>query len=54
MLPDHAQFEPEGKEKTGGTSVEAGVQLMNDRMRGERWKVFRGQNDHWQFCDACG
>jgi hypothetical protein len=23
------------------------VQEMNDRMRGGRWKVFRGQNDGW-------
>jgi hypothetical protein len=41
MLHDHAKFED------GGNSVEAGVQLLNDRMRGGRWKVFRGQNDGW-------
>jgi hypothetical protein len=47
MLFEHAQFPPDGIEKTGGTSVEAGIQMMNDRMRGGRWKVFRGQNDGW-------
>jgi hypothetical protein len=31
----------------GGNNVEAGVQMMCDRMRGGRWKVFRGQNDGW-------
>jgi phage terminase large subunit-like protein len=41
MLHDHAQFED------GGISVEAGVQEMHDRMRGGRWKVFRGANDDW-------
>lgn len=41
MMHDHATFE------TGGNSVEAGVQEMNDRMRGGRWKVFRGQNEGW-------
>ena len=33
--------------KDGGRSVEAGVLEMADRMRGKRWKVFRGQNDAW-------
>ena len=28
-------------------SVEAGVAEMNDRMRGGRWKVFKGRNDGW-------
>src|SRR5262245_41038897 len=41
MMFDHAQFDD------GTTSVEAGLQEMADRMRGERWKVFRGQNDGW-------
>jgi len=41
MMHEHAQFED------GGVSVEAGVQEMHDRMRGGRWKVFRGQNDDW-------
>jgi phage terminase large subunit-like protein len=41
MMHEHAQFED------GGTSVEAGVLEMADRMRGGRWKVFRGQNDAW-------
>jgi hypothetical protein len=27
--------------------VEAGVLEMADRMRGGRWKVFKGQNDAW-------
>ena len=30
-----------------GNSVEAGVQMMLDRMRGDRWRVFRDQNDGW-------
>ena len=41
MMVDHAQFED------GGKSVEAGVLETADRMRGGRWKVFRGQNDAW-------
>jgi phage terminase large subunit-like protein len=41
MMHDHAQFED------GGNSVEAGVQMMADRMRGGRWKVFRDQNAGW-------
>jgi phage terminase large subunit-like protein len=41
MLHEHAQWED------GGVSVEAGVALMLDRMKGDRWKVFRGQNDAW-------
>jgi phage terminase large subunit-like protein len=41
MMHEHATFED------GGMSVEAGVQEMHDRMRGGRWKVFRGQNDEW-------
>ena len=31
----------------GGNSVEAGLQMMLDLMRGGRWKVFNGQNDPW-------
>jgi len=41
MLHEHATFED------GSMSVEAGVQEMHDRMRGGRWKVFKGQNDGW-------
>ena len=41
MTHEHAQFED------GSTSVEAGVLLMLDRMRGGRWKVFKGDNDAW-------
>ncbi len=41
MMPKHAQFED------GGNSVEAGIQMMIDRMRGGRWKVFKGENDGW-------
>jgi hypothetical protein len=41
MMHEHAQFED------GGKSVEAGVLEMADRMRGGRWKVFKGQNDAW-------
>jgi len=41
MMLEKATFED------GGMSVEAGVQMMHDRMRGGRWKVFRGQNDGW-------
>jgi phage terminase large subunit-like protein len=41
MMFEKATFED------GGMSVEAGVQEMHDRMRGGRWKVFRGQNDGW-------
>ena len=41
MMSDHATFED------GSMSVEAGVQEMHDRMRGGRWKVFKGQNDEW-------
>jgi phage terminase large subunit-like protein len=41
MMNDKATFE------NGGMSVEAGVAEMHDRMRGGRWKVFRGQNDGW-------
>jgi hypothetical protein len=45
-MHEHAQFE------NGGTSVEAGVLEMADRMptlagRGGRWKVFKGANDAW-------
>jgi phage terminase large subunit-like protein len=47
MLFDHAQFPAAYGEKNGSTSVEAGVALMNDRMLGGRWKVFRGQNEGW-------
>jgi hypothetical protein len=31
----------------GSYSVEAGLMEMLDRMRGGRWKVFKGQNDPW-------
>ena len=41
MMHEAACFED------GGNSVEAGVQEMHDRMRGGRWKVFRGRNDEW-------
>ena len=41
MMHEKATFED------GGISVEAGVQEMHDRMRGGRWKVFKGQNDGW-------
>jgi phage terminase large subunit-like protein len=41
MLFNHSTF------PDGSTSVEAGVLMMADRMRGERWKVFRGQNEAW-------
>jgi hypothetical protein len=41
MMFEHAKFED------GSTSVEAGVLEMLDRMRGGRWKVFRGANDAW-------
>jgi hypothetical protein len=38
MMHPHAQFED------GGVSVEAGLMEMADRMRGGRWRVFKGQN----------
>jgi terminase large subunit-like protein len=41
MMHERAQFEG------GGNSVEAGLMEMHDRMRGDRWKVFKGQNDAW-------
>jgi len=41
MMSEKATFED------GGMSVEAGVAEMHDRMRGGRWKVFKGQNDGW-------
>jgi phage terminase large subunit-like protein len=41
MMHEHAQFED------GTVSVEAGLMEMADRMRGGRWKVFKGQNDGW-------
>jgi hypothetical protein len=41
MMHEHATF------ADGGNSVEAGVLEMADRMRGGRWKVFKGQNDAW-------
>jgi hypothetical protein len=31
----------------GSYSVEAGLLEMLDRMRGGRWKIFKGQNDAW-------
>jgi hypothetical protein len=41
MMFTHAQFDD------GTVSVEAGLMQMADRMRGGRWKVFKGQNDGW-------
>jgi hypothetical protein len=41
MMHEHAQFED------GSVSVEAGLMEMADRMRGGRWKAFKGQNDAW-------
>src|SRR6516225_11587732 len=41
MMFSHACFEDET------VSVEAGLMEMADRMRGDRWKVFEGQNDNW-------
>jgi hypothetical protein len=41
MMTEAACFED------GSRSVESGVLEMLDRMRGGRWKVFRGQNDAW-------
>src|SRR5262249_21622216 len=41
LMFNHAQFED------GTLSVEAGLMEMADRMRGDRWKVFKGQNDSW-------
>lgn len=41
MMHEHAQFDD------GTVSVEAGLMQMADRMRGGRWKVFKGQNDGW-------
>ena len=41
MMHEKATFED------GGVSVEAGVAELHDRMRGGRWKVFKGQNDGW-------
>jgi phage terminase large subunit-like protein len=42
MMHEHATFD-DGK----SVSVEAGLMEMNDRMRGDRWMVFRGQNEAW-------
>jgi hypothetical protein len=42
MLFEHATWD-DGT----STSVEAGVAQMLDRMKGGRWKVFRGQNAAW-------
>src|SRR5262249_51968486 len=39
-------FEP-ARFEDGSNSVEAGVQEMLDRMRGDRWKVVRHANDDW-------
>ena len=39
MMHEHATHED------GGMSVEAGVAEIHDRMRGGRWKVFRGENE---------
>lgn len=41
MMHEHAQFDD------ASVSVEAGLMEMADRMRGGRWKVFKGQNDSW-------
>jgi phage terminase large subunit-like protein len=41
MLHEHATWEG------GSTSVEAGIALMLDRMKGDRWKVVRGDNEAW-------
>jgi phage terminase large subunit-like protein len=41
MMFEHATF------PDGSNSVEAGVLMMADRMRGDRWKVFKGQNEAW-------
>jgi phage terminase large subunit-like protein len=41
MMHEHAQF------ADGSRAIEAGLMEMADRMRGGRWKVFRGQNDGW-------
>jgi phage terminase large subunit-like protein len=41
MMFEHATF------PDGSTSVEAGILMMADRMRGDRWKVFKGQNEAW-------
>jgi hypothetical protein len=41
MMHDHAQFED------GSNSLEAGIMQMADRMRGDQWKVFKGQNEGW-------
>jgi phage terminase large subunit-like protein len=41
MMFEHATF------PDGGTSVEAGCLEMLDRMRGGRWKVFKGANEAW-------
>jgi terminase large subunit-like protein len=38
-MPEHAQFEG------GSRSVEAGVAELLDRMKGQRLKIFRGQNE---------
>src|SRR5262249_7087910 len=46
-LHEHAQFED------GSVSVEAGLMLMLDRMRGGRFKVFDDvSNDGWALQDA--
>src|SRR6516164_829965 len=42
MMHAHATFDDER-----GVSVEAGLMEMADRMRGDRWKVFKGANDGW-------
>jgi phage terminase large subunit-like protein len=41
MMHEAACFED------GGRSLEAGVAEMHDRMRGGRWKVFKGANEGW-------
>jgi hypothetical protein len=42
MLWEHAQFED------GSVSVEAGLMDWLDRMKTERFKVFRDLNDFWE------
>jgi hypothetical protein len=41
MMHEHAQFDD------CTVSVASGLMEMVDRMRGGRWKVFKGQNDPW-------
>jgi phage terminase large subunit-like protein len=41
MLHEHAQF------LEGGNSLEQGLLMMDERMRGGRWKVFEERNEAW-------